>query len=74
MIPALPFMVGETIPGYCCGHFDLDTYDNDLRVEAVGVDWIVFRGDDGRIHFYSGDHQELRDNAAYQLRDRARAE
>lgn len=66
------FLVGETIPGYCCGNFSFDTAEQQLRVEAVGADWLVLRADNGSIHFYSGDHTALRRDAAITLLDRER--
>jgi hypothetical protein len=67
-----PFMVGEIVPGYCGGLFPLDTYDDELRVEAVGVDWVVLRDvRDGTTHFYSGDHAKLRYRVAVRRSDEA---
>jgi len=68
-----PFMVGEVIPGYCGGQFPGTWYDDDLRVEAVGVDWIVLRTDSGGLQFYAGDHAALRRDVEIALRDRERA-
>lgn len=62
-------MIGERIPGYCGGTFDLDTIDDELRVEAVGVDWIVLRDTQNVVHFYRGSHSELRGNIQFQHRD-----
>lgn len=64
-----PFMVGELIPGYCGGTFSLDTADDELRVEAVGFDWIVLRDPQGGVHFYTGSHADLRKNVEYQRYD-----
>lgn len=41
-----PFMVGDVIHGFARGHFGRDSYVC-RRVEAVGVDWIVTRGQGG---------------------------
>ena len=70
-INAFPFLVGETIPGYCHGLFYLSTMGHTLRVEAVGVDWVVLRDQDtGTVQFYEGTHERLREAAAYTERDR----
>lgn len=69
--PASPFLVGEVVPGYCGGTFSLYSYDDDLRVEGVGADWVVLRGPDGGVHFYQGSHADLRQLAVLQLHDRA---
>lgn len=68
-IPLHPFMVGETIPGWCGGQFDLSTMGHTLRVEATGIDWVVFRDQDsGGVHFYEGPHMRLREDAAHESR------
>lgn len=42
-------LVGTVLHGYCGGFFG-DVYE-DLRVEAVGVDWVVAREESGVVHF-----------------------
>ena len=69
-----PFMIGETIPGYCGGNFPLDTMDDTLRVEAVGVDWIVLRDTHNNTHFYQGSHDQLRQYAYWQRHNNTRRE
>lgn len=59
-----PFQVGQTVPGYCCGMFPLETQGDTLRVEAVGYDWVVLRGHHG-LQFTS-QIEELVDNARIQ--------
>jgi hypothetical protein len=74
----VPYNVGEVVPGWCGGTFSLDTMDDDLRVEAVGFDWVVLRGArDGEVHFYQGTHSALRQSANWEMqhrRDREAAE
>ena len=63
-----PFMVGESVPGNC---YIRDTWQGDkLRVEAVGVDWIVLRHSDGTPRWYAGSHADLRREVKYALKDR----
>ena len=40
------------------GYFD-HQYDGPFRVEARGADWIVVRGQGGRVHTYTGDLSNL---------------
>lgn len=40
-----PLAVGDVIHGYAYGAFGRDHYEC-VRIEAVGPDWIVARGDD----------------------------
>ena len=44
--------IGTMLYGYCGGHFGRDSY-SDKRVEAVGVDWVVVRQEDGAPDFAS---------------------
>ena len=44
------FVIGETLYGFCNGYFGRDSYKN-KRVEAVGVDWVVCRDEEGEVHF-----------------------
>ena len=48
--------IGQMIYGYCGGIFgrEFNAY-KDKRVEAIGVDWVVLRDEDGDIHFAEGD-------------------
>ena len=50
--------VGDVLPGFCGGHFGRDSYD-DKRVEAIGADWVVARGQAGGTWFYRGDPERL---------------
>lgn len=51
---------GESIPGWCGGHFPLDTMNYRLRVEALAADWVVVRCiETGSPYFYDGDLGEL---------------
>lgn len=63
-----PILVGEVFPGYCGGIFPLETTNGDLRVEAVGVDWVVLRGPHGGVLLYEGEHEGLRRAASYEWR------
>ncbi len=77
ILPAIthhPYMVGEMVPGYCGGTFSLDSMGDDLRVEAVGADWIVLRGSAGGVYFYQGPHGDLRRNAAWEMNGRRERE
>ena len=47
-------LIGQTLEGYCGGYFGRDSYD-DKRIEAVGIDWVIARSDNGKIHFACGD-------------------
>jgi hypothetical protein len=38
--------IGTLLYGYCGGRFGRDSYDR-KRVEALGVDWVVARNEDG---------------------------
>ena len=42
--------VGMLLHGYCNGYFNYDFYGR-RRIEAVGVDWIVARHEDGKPDF-----------------------
>ncbi len=42
--------VGSILHGYCNGFFGRDAYD-ESRVEAMGVDWIVVRKENGNPNF-----------------------
>jgi hypothetical protein len=68
----VPIQVGEVFPGYCGGIFPPETIDKDLRVEAVGVDWVVLRGPNGGVLLYEGAHEGLRRAARYERRCRDR--
>ena len=59
-----PLRIGDVLYGYCGGWFGRDSYAP-KRVEAIGVDWVVVRGDDGvelaltdpdNLVFYTEDH------------------
>lgn len=39
--------VGDLLYGYCGGYFGRDSYEP-KRVEAIGTDWVVARGENGR--------------------------
>ena len=41
--------IGTKLYGYCNGFFG-DSYE-DKRIEAIGVDWIVTRDEDGDVSF-----------------------
>lgn len=49
--------VGAVLRGYCGGAF-AGSHD-DKRVEAIGANWVVARGDSGRAYFYEGDPEQL---------------
>lgn len=49
----MPLQIGQMLYGYCGGIFGRDSYDN-KRVEAIGIDWVVVREDDGTPNFASG--------------------
>lgn len=52
---AEPLRVGDTLYGFCGGAFGRDSY-GDKRVEAIGADWVVVRGeDDGHPEFACDD-------------------
>lgn len=55
---ALPLAVGDVLHGFCGGAFGRDHYECS-RVEALGSDWVVVRGDDTGIGFASGQPQRL---------------
>lgn len=38
-----PLRVGDLLHGYCGGVFELGT-NNQVRVEAIGADWVIARG------------------------------
>jgi hypothetical protein len=38
--------IGQMLYGYCGGEFSNRDFD-DKRVEAIGVDWVIVRGNDG---------------------------
>lgn len=40
--------VGQVLDGFCGGYFGRDSY-SPKRVEAMGVDWVVVRNDEGRV-------------------------
>lgn len=46
--------VGSKLTGFCAGLFGRDHY-GDCRVEAIGVDWVVVRNDDGTVDFGEDD-------------------
>lgn len=50
----MTLMVGDTLLGYCRGHFGRDSYEP-KRVEAVGTDWVVAR----TIDQIRGEHEVL---------------
>lgn len=45
-----PLRVGDLLYGFCGGYFGRDSYDV-KRVEAIGADWVVARGEDGQPVF-----------------------
>ena len=49
----MPLQIGQMLYGYCRGVFGRDSY-GDKRIEAVGIDWIVVREDDGISNFACG--------------------
>lgn len=49
----MSLQIGQKLYGYCGGVFGRDSYDN-KHVEAVGIDWVVVREDDGTPNFASG--------------------
>lgn len=49
----MTLQIGQMLYGYCGGIFGRDSYE-DKRVEAVGIDWVVVREDDGIPNFASG--------------------
>jgi hypothetical protein len=50
----MTLLVGTKLKGFCGGFFGRDSYD-DKRVEAVGVDWVVVRTEDGTPLFARDD-------------------
>lgn len=52
--------VGAILFGYCGGYFGRDAYE-DKRVEAVGADWVVARGDSGRVYFTNTRPEDLQE-------------
>lgn len=48
-----PLAVGDVIHGFANGAFGRDHYEC-TKIEAVGPDWIVTRGDDGGLEFVAG--------------------
>lgn len=40
------------------GYFD-DDYDGPFRVEAIGADWVIARGQGGRAHAHIGNPSDL---------------
>lgn len=56
-MPPMIIRVGQMLYGFCGGYFG-DSY-NDKRVEAVGVDWVVAREDNGQIVFANTEPKEL---------------
>ena len=55
-----PLRVGDVLEAFCGGAFG-DSYD-DLRVEAIGADWVVAReaeGAEGRPVFAAVDPEQL---------------
>lgn len=49
---------GTLLYGYCGGLFGRDSY-SDKRVEAIGVDWVVAREDNGTVVFASCGPEDL---------------
>jgi len=45
--------IGTILYGFCGGNFGRDSYCN-KRVEGIGVDWVVARGEDGEPLLASG--------------------
>lgn len=58
-IPAYPLRIGDLLDGYCSGAFTLGP--EQVRVEAIGSDWVVVRGTDrhAAAQFYSGPPEDL---------------
>ena len=53
----MALQIGQKLYGYCGGYFDNAHVNNFFRVEAVGIDWVVVRGEDddyGKPDFASG--------------------
>lgn len=51
--------VGTTLHGFCGGAFGRDAYGN-IRIEAIGKDWVVARDTDcDEVLFYQGDPNTL---------------
>lgn len=50
--------VGTRLYGYCGGCFGRDSYD-DKRVEAIGADWLIARGDGGSVWCFTGNLDDL---------------
>lgn len=46
----MTLQIGQMLYGYCGGVFGRDSCDN-KRIEAIGVDWIVVREEDGNPNF-----------------------
>ncbi len=52
-----PLEVGDQLLGYCGGYFGLSYQDK--RIEALGPDWLVARGENGCVHTFVGDLSDL---------------
>ncbi len=57
---ASPLRVGDPLYGFCGGFFGRDGY-GDKRVEAIGSDWVVARGENGTAWFADGPPERLRE-------------
>lgn len=55
----IPLRVGDLLDGFCSGAFTLGP--EQVRVEAIGADWVVVRGTDNDAHaqLYSGSPEDL---------------
>ena len=55
-----PLLVGTPLYGFCGGYLHRDSY-GDKRVEAVGIDWVVVRCENGKLDFADGEniHEQL---------------
>lgn len=49
--------VGDTIYGFCNGHFGRDSYGEKV-VEGIGPDWVIVR-EGSHVMSYQGDPQDL---------------
>lgn len=49
----MTLQIGQVLYGFCGGFFGRDSY-KDKRIEAVGIDWVVVREEDGEPNFANG--------------------
>jgi len=49
----MALQIGQKLYGYCGGVFGRDSYAN-KRIEALGIDWVVVREENGKPNFVVG--------------------